>query len=181
MKKISVIFLSMVFMLCMIGTASALSFDRHDDTDKLIEYYGTGPDTRTIFTFDLPSWYDSTLVDVFNITLLGDWYYGFNSSTIELFLRDEDGPTWYLAGSVNPAGWAGYSFSHTFNVIASSFDLAMFDSDSSFSVAYGCKFRHDKTLVHIEQHSVPEPATILLIGTGILGLAGCTRKKFRKS
>ena len=40
-------------------------------------------------------------------------------------------------------------------------------------------FNSDETLVHLEVAPIPDPSTILLLGSGLVGLAGF-RRKFRK-
>ena len=53
-------------------------------------------------------------------------------------------------------------------------DAEDFDNKLGFSVGYGCHFKVTGAEVEISQ--VPEPATMLLLGTGLVGLAGIRRK-----
>ena len=58
-----------------------------------------------------------------------------------------------------------------------------FNADNYFAWFDGEQFNYEKWYGKgpiTDLRPVPEPATILLIGTGLIGLAGCRRKKFKK-
>ena len=48
------------------------------------------------------------------------------------------------------------------------------------SDAFGEPLEADVSGGTINAQSVPEPATIFLVGSGLLGIAGCTRKIFKR-
>jgi hypothetical protein len=83
------------------------------------------------------------------------------------------GPTsgtgaYYVAFDVDASGLSGLYSLH--------FDLYSADFDGDGKVEYVAPFSHDA-----QSTSVPEPATMLLLGTGLIGLAGTGRRKYRKS
>jgi hypothetical protein len=73
--------------------------------------------------------------------------------------------------------WPGYSNNHYALIINASDSVAtLINSGSLIRTTFSC----GNDLITGKAAPVPEPATMLLLGTGLVGLAGFGRKKFKK-
>jgi hypothetical protein len=103
-----------------------------------------------------------------NLTALtsGTWYYDENLTDLEV-----DGLQGTWNAIVNPDIKTHY---------AAQFNLDFLGPETDFIAHYTYQCGNDN-LMGSGTTPVPEPATMLLFGTGLIGLAGLGRKKFRKS
>ena len=142
---------------------SGLSYthDITDDPGGFESYFMGGNDIIDSYSLTLSIYDDGGLCDWFEIAridqpgVIGDGFYNF-SQTSENF-------GWSIAGVLS------LNFTGMIDVTVSSW-FGDFYLDSSELVARG-----DNGTA-----PVPEPATLLLLGTGLLGLVGIGRKKFNK-
>ncbi|MBN1930700.1 MAG: PEP-CTERM sorting domain-containing protein [Desulfobacterales bacterium] len=72
---------------------------------------------------------------------------------------------------LNPGDWAEIFINLSYEVPDSGFYLAQTDPDSDATIYFSSE---------LKIHPIPEPCTVMLFGTGILGLIGFTRKNLSK-
>jgi hypothetical protein len=201
MKKSYVLLLSTLFVLIFSGAVSALTWDYTNDVPNVSITNDNGyPNSENWYQLDLPDWYDSRYVTKFVIDM-----YGSNDDsnyTIDIWrkLGDTTAPRRKIVGYDVTNGtrpfilemnlmdmnlYYNYKTNGTWTGLRDSgrdlvnVSLPGFDSLDSFLIGYACHFTYDKTSIHIEQTQVPEPATLLLIGSGLAGLVGL-RRRFKK-
>ncbi len=189
-RKLSwVLLLSTIFTFVCLSQASALSMDLVVSDSDIIEGETFRIDVWAKGVFDDPSvWGDEVLAfgfDIVNsdssIVSLDSWAVGFPFDDDSAFHSDTD-----VAGSTFPGltdddillSTLSFSALSPGNVtLGISSDIL--DPNEGLVYFFGGNVDIDSS-IDVNVAPVPEPATVLLVGAGLIGLAG-SKKKFKKS
>lgn len=129
-----------------------------DFSDSPIDIFLSFDDTQTTY-IRVASWdVDNLLPFTLTFDLLNDKLL-YNGTVVDNDL-DNISPSSFIAYGLRGLPW---------------FDLYTM-GDAYFYVGYGCHFLHEKTELDYAGEPVPEPATMLLLSSGLLGLVGLKRK-----
>jgi len=189
------------FLMISMTHANAMTYQDNWDNDYWVDTSGSTPiywatlnfpdsavGIYTGGTFEYDDYYLSDL-DFLTITTIGE---GDNSSSnIDVFLSKNSDYTDYVQiASINVPN--NVPFTLIFDIENNKLFLdnvdygpltnvntAYFSGLDIFYVGYACHFWHLQTSVDVGVNSVPEPTTMLLLGSGLIGLTGL-RRKFNK-
>jgi|GEM_PF-2915224 hypothetical protein len=201
MKKLLAFVFAIILVFSIgLSNAYALSFDYSNDPDPnvVISNDNYVPNASNWYQMHLPDWYDSNYVSAFTIDMYGTaddstrtidiWrklgdsgaeamkIVGFdvmNNGRAFILRMDLMNDNLYRNYKKFDGTWTGWVDT---NLNLSNIGLSDFDDLDSFLIGYACHFTYKKTSLHIEQSEVPEPATLLFLGLGLLGVVGIKRR-----
>jgi len=190
MKKFLVFLAAMLLVFGVVGVAGAITFTDStqfysDHTDPNVDLNSSGGQyvNELEYATDWVSWTHHFNFDPAAVVI--------NSAELRLAFTDDDCE--YLLWGFIPIGYElglgwGEDWSFDFGEIDSGVEGPytlnvnyLYDGMFSATVmSVGGDFYIDRSELTIDYEPVPEPATMLLLGSGLIGLAGLGRKKFFK-
>ncbi|OPL12945.1 MAG: hypothetical protein AVO38_03055 [delta proteobacterium ML8_D] len=133
------------------------------------------------FELDLPGWdFDKGHYTVATLELTYENQWGL---PIKVYAADPDNPGTYdiFLGAI-PNNTYGASGTETFDLLSglSEADFnSLFQDQSILYAQTNCHYYFDKACLHLETISTPIPGSVLLLGSGLLGLIGLGRRRMR--
>ncbi len=180
MKKFTYLSLSLLVSLCLALPvwADTLTLDEVGSIDSLIaktylKNSGEATETEWVNTIETDLSYAYKNNGNF------DWYQIMdNDDTTDLWAQSlETDADFYIIKTGNlHTGFRDFLFENLFDLGYAVIDLKEFGAPNIGKVSHITEFTKGDV-----PSPVPEPATMVLFGTGLLGLAGISRKQFKKS
>ncbi|GAB6909337.1 hypothetical protein DESC_970001 [Desulfosarcina cetonica] len=186
MKKVIVILYSLLLVLAMVGTSEAIKFNIIDGPSGYIEWfeewdyplydlYRFGGVNMTIYLDGYDPIYAEDGYNELELVALD--YANFYASAEAIVVGPEGdrfGNYWILSGSAYYSadyssvtdGWGVYVNEY----YLLDFDLLYFNEEDVRIASY-----------HITAAPVPEPSTMFLFGSGLLGIVGASKRKRKKN
>lgn len=188
MKKLLFILLSFVLVMCISGVSGATPITLTDTTiftdtgtNASEDYldHGRGTVRKLDGIFDYVAWQHNFTFEPAPEEIF--------SASLRIFLKDDEADTlspfsWEIGGGVAESGDWDFGEINTGWTDSYSIDVDYL-TDGMFQVVVasaGGDFYIGSSELSITYAPVPEPATMILMGLGLVGLAGASRKKLLK-